>query len=170
MIFMKNLLEINRTLWAKKTFFCILACSMVVLVLMTACKKKQDPETFLSDKARPTWTTPDKQDMTSSMTAVIKIDLKTQYPVLASDFVLNDNDLIAAYSGETCLGTASPKDGLFFLYVGAPVGVTPSSVTLKYYSAYYKNIFEAKDAFPFVTDGIIGKISKPFVPTLVVVK
>ena len=77
------------------------------------------------------------------MTAVVKVDLKAQYPEKASDWQLNDNDLLAAFNGETCLGVASPKEGLFFLYIAG----TEGAVTLRYYSAHYKNFFEAKDAF-----------------------
>lgn len=168
MIFMKNLLEINRTLWAKKTFFRILACSMVVLVLMTACKKKQDPETFLSDKARPSWTIPSDYDYTSSMTAVVKVNLKAQYPELAADWQRNANDLLAAFSGDKCLGIGEWVDGAgaYWLYIAG----TEGKITLRYYSAYYKNLFEAKDAFPYVNDGNVGTADNPYVPTFVVAK
>ena len=97
------------------------------------------------------------------MTAVIKVDLAAQYPNSAADFVLDDSDLVAAFSGETCLGVASPNEGLFYLYIGAPIGVTPTSVTLRYYSAHYKNLFEAKDAFPYVSDTQQGNADEPFI-------
>ena len=108
--------------------------------------------------------------MTSSMTAVVKVDLATQYPDIAKDFVLNDNDLLAAFSDENCLGVAVPDDGLFFLYIGAPLNGNPSSITLRYYSAYYKNLFEAKDAFPYVSDSRQGNADTPFLPAFVVLK
>lgn len=73
-----------------------------------------------------------------------------------------------AFAGETCLGIASPQDGLFFLFIGAPVTGNPSSVTIKYYSAHYKNLFEAKDAFPFVNDDHLGTVANPLAPTFVV--
>ena len=95
-------------------------------------------ETLAGNVARPTWTAPEVSDMSSSMTAVVKVDLKAQYLETAADFVLDNNDLLAAFSGETCLGTAQPQEGLFFLYIAAPVTGNPSSVTLRYYSAHYK--------------------------------
>ena len=95
-------------------------------------------------------------DLTSSMTAVVKVDLKAQYPNIAKDFVLDDTDLLAAFSGDICLGVTSPDEGLFYLYIGVPIGVTPSSVTLRYYSAHYKNLFEHKDAFPYLNDECLG--------------
>ncbi len=101
------------------------------------------------------------------MTAVIKVDLAAQYPDIAADFVLMDNDLLAAFSGKTCLGVASPNEGSFYLYIGAPVGLTPTSVTLRYYSAHYKNLFEAKDAFPYVSDTQQGNADEPFIPAFV---
>ncbi len=69
-----------------KKLFGILAITATLLMLTTACDKKQKPETFISDKARPTWTASPSGDMTSSMTAVVKADLKTQYPEIATDF------------------------------------------------------------------------------------
>lgn len=142
-----------------------------MLVLFSGCKKdkEQAPETFVSDKARPVWTAPEKSDMTSSMTAVVKVDLKAQYPNIAADFALNEKDLLGAFSGEQCLGVAEVKDGYFFIYINSPEGGS-SPVTLRYYSAQYKNLFEAKDAFPFKNDDILGTIAEPFIPALVVVK
>ena len=156
----------NMTLPAKSCS--ILLCAL--LLLAAGCKDQNQPESFQGKVARPTWTAPEVSDMTSSMTAVIKVDLKAQYPNRAADFVLDDNDLLAAFSGDTCLGTATPQEGLFFLYIGAPVTGTPSSVTLKYYSAHYKNLFEAKDAFPFQNDAHLGTVAEPLAPTFVVTK
>ena len=165
----------NMTLPAKSCS--ILLCAL--LLLAAGCKKEEQntPETFVSDKARPTWTVPEAPDMTSSMTAVIKVDLKAQYPDQAADFVLDANDLLAAFQGETCLGIAEPHDGLFYLYIASPTSSSASGLTgeaglisLRYYSAHYKNLFEAKDAFPFVNDDHLGTVAEPLIPTFVVVK
>ena len=155
----------------KKSFiFALCSLSMVLLVLFSGCKnKEQDPETFVSDKTRPVWTAPEKSDITSSMTAVVKVDLKAQYPNIAADFALNENDLLGAFAGEQCLGVATVQEGYFFLYINSPAE-SSSQVTLRYYSAFYKNLFEAKDAFPFKNDDILGTIADPYIPALVVVK
>ena len=149
----------------KAKFLTIIACA--AMLLLTGCKGKNEPDSFISDKERPTWMAIEVPDMTSSMTAVIKVDLKAQYPETAADFVLNDNDFLAAFSGEICLGTAEPQDGLFYLFVA---GINNDPVTLRYYSAYYKNLFEAKDAFPFVNDAHLGTVAEPYVPTLEVIQ
>ena len=149
----------------KKQVYILVLCTLALCAFF-GCKEKNKPESFLSDKARPTWTAPSDYDYTSSMTAVIQVDLAAQYPDIAKDFVLNDNDLLAAFSGETCLGTASPQEDLFFLYIAG----TEGTVTLRYYSAHYKNLFEAKDAFPFVNDDHLGTVAEPLVPAFVVVK
>lgn len=157
----------------KKSFiFALCSLSMVMLVLFSGCKKdkEQAPETFVSDKARPVWTAPEKSDMTSSMVAVVKVDLKAQYPNIAADFALNENDLLGAFAGEQCLGVATVQEGYFFIYINGPEATASSQVTLRYYSAQYKNIFEAKDAFPFRNDDILGTIANPFIPSFVVVK
>ena len=73
---------------------------------------------------------------------------------------------LAAFIGDNCVGVASPKEGLFFLYIAG----TEGTVTLRYYSAHYKNLFEAKDVFAFKNDDHLGTVAEPFTPTFVVVK
>ena len=150
-----------------RKYISVLVLCTLFLCTLVGCKDKNAPESFNGNVARPAWTTSSNHDFTSSMTAVIKVDLATQYPDIAADFVLMENDLLAAFSGETCLGVASPNEGSFYLYIGAPVGVTPTSVTLRYYSAHYKNLFEAKDAFPYVSDTQQGNADEPFIPAFV---
>ena len=150
--------------------FNLLLCAL--LLFAAGCKDKNAPESFNGNVAVPSWTAPEVSDMTSSMTAVIEVDLKAQYPEIAADWQLKDKDLLAAFSGETCLGTASPEDGLFFLYIAGvnEQMVNEKMVDLKYYSAHYKNLFEARDAFPFHNDDHLGTPDNPFIPAFVVIK
>lgn len=147
---------------------CVL-CTLFLCTLV-GCKDKNAPESFNGNVAQPAWSSPSGYDFTSSMTAVVKVDLAAQYPDIAADFALNNSDLLAAFSGDACLGVASPDEGFFFLYIGAPIDDTPSSVTLRYYSAHYKNIFEAKDAFQYISDTQQGTTAQPFRPAFVVHK
>ena len=148
------------------SFSIILACSL--LLLAAGCKDKNTPDNnkFTGNSERPSWTAPVEYDYTSSMTAVIKVDLAAQYPDQASDFVLNDEDILAAFAGENCLGIASPQEGLFFLFVVGAEG----SVTLRYYSKHYKNIFVANNAFEFRNDANIGTIANPLKPIFMLEK
>ena len=152
----------------RKQLYIFVLCTFALSAFF-GCKEKNKPESFLSDKARPTWTAPEKSDITSSMTAVVKVDLKAQYPSIAADFVLNENDLLGAFAEEQCLGVAQVQEGYFFIYINSPAE-SSSQVTLRYYSAFYKNLFEAKDAFPFKNDDILGTIADPYIPSLAVVK
>jgi hypothetical protein len=163
----------KRTKLGLYSVLCILSA---IAVFFAGCQKNE-PETFFSDKTRPSWTSPQKSDMSSSMTAVVKVDLKAQYPETAADWQPSVNDLLAAFSGETCLGVAQPQDGLFFLYIASSTSSSASdptsnseAVTLRYYSAHYKNLFEAKDAFYFHNDDRLGTVAAPIVPSFVVVK
>ena len=97
----------------------ILLCAL--LLFAAGCKKDKgnDPvnpqESLNGNVARPAWTAVEVPDMTSSMTAVVKVaNLNGQ---MVSDQIVNEDDLLAAFSGETCLGTVSPQDGLFFLFI-----------------------------------------------------
>ena len=140
-------------------------CTLLCSLLLPGCKDKE-PETFVNDVSAPAWVTSDNYDYTSSMTAVVKVDLKAQYPEKAADFLIDSKDQIGAFSGDTCLGIASPQSGVFFLYIAG----TEGEISLRYYSAYYKNLFEAKDAFTFQNDANLGTVAEPFTPTWTVAK
>ena len=159
----------------KKNLWIIASCGL--LLLAAGCKNDKDKEpeqtttqsqTLYGNMESPSWSAKADYDYSSSMTAVVKVDLAAQYPDKAADFQLNDKDLLAAFSGEECLGVASPQDGLFFLYISLPADnsdIIGQTVALRYYSVFYTNIFEAADAFTFQSDGIQGSAANPFVPT-----
>jgi len=170
----------------KKVFVFVL-CTVLLCTFM-GCDKKQEPEQpqpqeqktdststpttptdpvdpLMGNIERPSWTVPSSYDYTSSMSAVIRVVTINGQKI--NDNILNESDLVAAFAGDTCLGIASPIDGLFFLYIA---GVNDQMVNLKYYSTHYKNIFEAKEAFPFVNDAHLGSVAEPFAPAFVVVK
>lgn len=153
-----------------KKIFILATCGL--LLLAAGCKngddKGQEPKTLSANVAAPTWTAPTEYDYTSSMTAVIRVDLSKQHPTAAAGFSLNEGDQLAAFAGNDCLGVAQHESGLFYLYVVAPAN--GEAVTLRYYSANYKNLFEAKDAFSFANDAHLGTVAEPLVPTFVVAK
>lgn len=150
----------------KKNLISVFVCSLVIMLALTGCKNNEnngtEPETLNGNVDKPTWVSDSSNDdFSSSMTAVIKIDLAAQYPALAKDFQTDKNDLLGAFSASgECLGVASELDGLFYLYITG----TEGSVTLRYYSGYYKNIFVAKDAFVYKNNDNLGTVAKPFVP------
>lgn len=156
----------------KKYVYIFVLCTLTICTLW-GCKNDKDkepevvPETLVGNISAPTWTIPSDYDYTSSMTLTVKVDLTASYPNLAKDFVLTENDCLAAFSDSTCLGLAYPQNGLFFLYVAPPTSYA-GGVKLCFYSGQYKNLFETKDALPFRSDANIGTVADPFKPALVV--
>ena len=155
----------------KNQFLTLATCAL--LLLAAGCKPKEEPvdpqKALYGNVPRPEWVALEDYDYTSSMTAVIRVDLAAQYPDAAADFVLDDQDLLAAFIGDECCGVATPQDGLFYLYINSPVTDNPSPVTLRYWSAHFKNLFVAADAFPYSNDSQQGSYTAPFVPNLIVV-
>ena len=101
------------------------------------------------------------------MTAVIRVDLAAQYPTQATDFTIHEDDLLAAFADNRCLGVTEPQDGLFYLFIAGPdTEEQTTNITLRYWSAHYTNLFVAENAFPFVNDEQKGTIAEPFVPAL----
>ena len=145
----------------------IILCSL--LLLAAGCKPKEEPvdpqKALYGNVARPEWVAPEDYDYTSSMTAVIRVDLKEQYPDAAKDFELKDDDLLAAFIGDECRGIATYDSGLFYLYIAGP----GETVTLRYWSAQYTNLFAA-EPISFVNDVQLGSTADPYKPHFVVAK
>lgn len=127
--------------------------------------------------SRPRWAVSEDYDYSSSMTAIIRVDVSSLFPNDTAQHQVNSQDLLAAFIDNQCCGVESPvegEDGLFFLFITQPVNdeefTGTADVTLRYWSAQYKNIFEAKNAFPFVNDGREGTVSQPFMPSFDIMK
>ena len=167
---MKNMMLLAKSCRKIKLNLYAVICILALVTVFTACTEEVTPPTLNGDIPQPSWTVPADYDYTSSMTAVIKVSLLEQYPSMAANWQLNDSDRVAAFAGSHCLGVAAPKEELFFLYIAAPVTGNPSPVTLRYYSAHFKNLFEAKDVFSFKNDDHLGTVAEPLTPTFTVVK
>ena len=148
----------------------------VLVALCVACNNNQnDPNApseygpIAGNLPKPEWTAVADYDMTSSMTAIVKVENlnnRVMYDQIATD----KEALLAAFAGEECLGVAQPDSvtGYFFLYICAPT--QEDTIRLKYYSAMYKNIFVDKNEFLFVNDALKGLVKDPYIPSLWAVK
>lgn len=127
-------------------------------------------ESIIGNMDSPAWALPDGIDMTSSMTAIVSVDLSLTYPsevaalsgTTVGAWSVTAADQLAAFDGETCVGVASLVDGLFFLYVTRPSGTQP--LCFRYYSAQLRNVFVAKDVCTFEPDACQGSVSAPLTP------
>lgn len=181
---MKN--EVNRAFMAKKTFqkLAFVLCTISLCTLI-GCQNQNPPVNpddpknvaIRGNVAKPAWEAPADSvyDMTSSMTAVIKADLSILYAAQldTAKYELTDDDLIAAFAGDKCLGVIAPKEGLFYLFICSPAtyggGQMGNEFTLRYYSASLKNIFASTETYTYVNDGNMGGLT-PLTPTFKVVK
>ena len=157
-----------------------IAMCAAVLLLAVGCKdKKDDPqvpeqetESIVGNVSKPAWTVTDDYDMTASMTAIVKVDMTSLYSdeqLSEAKYELSDEDLLAAFSGDSCLGMAEWIDGVGHIYIGnTNAGV--QSVQLKYYSTVLKNIFADTELIPFVVDENKGTVSQPYTPSWALAK
>ena len=152
---MKNMMSLVRN--------CKLLLLSILLLSVAGCKKDvNEPQTIHGNQPRPSWVVTDESNLLSSMTAIIKVTTLNGQAI--DDTMVGADDLLAAFIGEECVGIAEYKDGLFYLYLSAEEGI----VTLRYYSAYYTNLFEVKDAFVYRNNASIGTVSEPYCPQWVV--
>lgn len=152
---MKNMMSLVRN--------CKLLLLSILLLSVAGCKKGvNEPQTIHGNQPRPSWVVTDESNLQSSVTATIKVTTLNGQAI--DDTMVGADDLLAAFIGEECVGIAEYKDGLFYLYLSAEEGI----VTLRYYSAYYTNLFEVKDAFVYRNNASIGTVSEPCCPQWVV--
>jgi len=152
---MKNMMSLVRN--------CNLLLLSILLLSVAGCKKGvNEPQTIHGNQPRPSWVVTDESNLQSSVTATIKVTTLNGQAI--DDTMVGADDLLAAFIGEECVGIAEYKDGLFYLYLSAEEGI----VTLRYYSAYYTNLFEVKDAFVYRNNASIGTVSEPYCPQWVV--
>lgn len=153
----------------------VFVISMLLSVLFFAsCEKGQKSDSIISDKTAPGWTVSEDYDLSSSMTAIVKIDLTLTYPTQVKEASVDANDVLAAFNGDKCVGVASPQDGRFYLYIaglpaeGDNAQAENAPIKLRYYSAVLKNIFVAKETIPFVNDAHMGSVTEPYAPLMLV--
>lgn len=151
--------------------------SIIILIalmglLVTGCQKENVTAPITPDKpdiptgnlSAPYWIVSPNYDYSSSMTAVVKVDLTITYPSIGDEWQLTPYDLVGAFCGERCVGVAEPTDSLFFVYITPPDAENTEPITLRYYSRLLKNIFYSDDTFPFKNGEQQGTVTDPLRP------
>ena len=153
-----------------KNFSKIAFCA--ALLLMAGCKSKEEPadptpeqpkteDPFVTpgNTENPNWVLTVENDMTSSMTAIVKVSFAKSAGTLA------------AFMGNECCGVANYKaeDDLYWLYI-SPATEAGGDVQLRFYSPELKRIFQAKATFPFRNDDHLGSVAEPYTPEWEVAK
>lgn len=149
---------------------CLLTLVAVMMSLfVTSCKNKDndDINPLVGDVSKPAWTDPENYDYSSSMTAIVKVDMSGTYSAAqlkAVGYQMTNDDMLAAFCGNTCLGVGVWKDDYkaFWLYIAAPEN--GDQVTLKYYSSVFKHIYTA-ESFPYQNGEQKGSPSQPYTPS-----
>ena len=154
---------------SNRLFIAGLIALAVSALALTSCEKNEF-STLYGKVDKPAWTAPENPDLATSMTAVIKV-LTLEDKVVA-DSLVTASDVLAAFIDEQCCGIASYEDGLFYLYITEPSSLQggDKQVSLRFWSAEFTNLFEVRDAFPFVNDTQVGTIADPYLPLLKITK
>ena len=145
--------------WSKSPIFNFQFAIILAVLLIAAGCEAADPFVDPGDTPDPHWVITVENDMTSSMTVIVKLSFAEQAGTLA------------AFIGNDCCGVATSEnyiDGLYYLYISP--SAQGEDVQLKFYSPNLKRIFEAKETFVYVNDGRLGSPSVPYTPTWTVAK
>ena len=138
---------------------CILCA---VFCTLTGCKdKNNEPEdpTVPGTTENPNWAVTVDNDMTSSMTAIVKVSFAKSEGSLAA-FIGNDCCAIATYNADL---------KLYWLYI-SPASEQGGNVQLRFYSPDQKRIFDATSTFPFRNDTQLGTVASPHTPSWTIAK
>lgn len=161
-----------------RNFSMIALCA--VLLLAAGCKDKNAPQIESLNGAvnTPSWQSPKIYDMTSTMTPVVKIDFTQSFSSeqlaeikdkMTDGQIAHEGDLLAAFSGNTCLGVDTlnaDQSGLFYLFISTVNGESAADIQLRYYSTQLRNIFITNESFTFSNDGTLGSsVNAPYTPT-----
>ncbi len=136
----------------------------VAMLILSGCKPNNAPLSIIGTVSSPDWVAPEDPAL-SSMIAVVKVDLYRTYATqlkAIEDYQLSSEDKLAAFCGEECLGVTQLKDGLFYLHIVSPQD-TQQQVTLRFYSAKLRNLFEAAP-ISFTGETILGTVDTPYTP------
>ncbi len=149
----------------------IIACALLCLV---GCKdKKDEPNSLIGNIEKPDWEAITDYDLTSSMTAVIQVDLSLSFAeeqLQAANYQPSEDDMLAVFADNKCLGVGTKKGAVWYVYIASPIDKTPSTVTLRYYSATLKNIFIGEELIPYKNDTQWGTTDAPHTPTFIIDK
>lgn len=152
----------------KKNIFLI--ATLCAVLIFAGCRKESKNNRPLGTVERPSWSISDDYDYSSSMTAIVRVDIYNPGIAYSDAKTFSDNDLLAAFCNNVCIGVAEPEDDLFYLYIIPPEGeATSKMITLRYYSDALQCIFEAKDVFEYMSDARYGTVSEPFNPLFTLV-
>ena len=137
--------------WSKSPIFNFQFAIILAVLLLAAGCKNSDPFVDPGDTPDPHWEVTIENNMTASMTGVVRVS-----------FASNEGTL-AAFMGNDCCGVADYIDGLYHLYL-SPANET-TDVQLRFYSPDLKRIFVATEPIPFRNDANLGSISEPYTPS-----
>ncbi len=149
----------------KRNFLTIGITLISVFLFLASCGKEEGgnavvpdtvPDPMFGDITDPAWSVSTDYDYTTSMTAVIGVDLQGR----DSLWTIDTADRVAAFVGDECVGLANPSGPLFFLFI-VPPQHDGDDITLRYYSSYYHNIFRSDTVFSFCNGSQQGTVNNP---------
>ena len=141
---------------------CLLLVVIATSLLLASCKKNDEPTNPYVDPGtteNPNWAVTVDNDMTLSMTAIVKVSFAKSEGSLAA-FIGNDCCAIATYDADL---------KLYWLYI-SPASEQGGNVQLRFYSPDEKRIFDATSTFPFRNDTQLGTVASPHTPSWTVAK
>ena len=155
---MRNMMsQVKR--WSKSPIFNFQFAIILAVLLIGAGCENTDPAVNPGDTPNPNWVITVENDMTSSMTAVVKVSFA------------QSEGILAAFIGSDCCGVTTSEnynEGRYNLYISP--SAQGEDVQLKFYSPDLKRIFVAKQTFKYTNNDRLGSPDSPYTPEWTVAK
>jgi hypothetical protein len=132
--------------------------SLFILAMAGGCQDEDKPD--YAQPQVPVWTV-NSSAYSVSMTAIVSLP-----PNLAQ--YAQDNDLLAAFSGEECRGIGEKIGDLYYVSIQA-MPEEDFTVQFVYYSARNKYLYTTGELFPFEMNGNVGSVDEPEVLQLAII-
>ena len=142
---------------------------LLTLATLVSCDKETNEEKQTLTNG-PMWRMTNDYDYSSSMTAIVSVDVSSENETTTNQWHTTTNDLMAAFADSVCVGVAECTDGLFYLYITKPKTDNIPNISLYYYSAMLNATFCAPDVFPYANDSRQGSTDNPLRPVFTVVE
>lgn len=129
-----------------KGYWLMALCSF----LLIGCENA-DPFVNPGKVENPNWEETVENNISSSMTVIVKVSFTEQEGVLA------------VFMGDVCCEVGTYIDGLYHLYI-TPATEEGGEVQIRFYSPELKRVFVAKEPLIYHNNDHIGTISAPYTP------
>lgn len=131
----------------------VIISAILAGTIFTSCEKEPVYTTY----ENPHWEVGSYEGISESCTIVMDLPANLKPYQDAAD-------VVGAFIGNECRGVSTQQEGLFYIIVSG-AGDESGNITLRYWNARNKYMYQVNEVIPFEINGQKGSSDAPFVPS-----